>query len=99
MEFNKKEIRMQKPEEENPNLDFYLDRADPEAIRFDGFDYAIIGTDHKNLLVYDHERMVECCVVDDEMSVDEAIEYIDYNVIGINAGDGFTIIFSDEKIL
>ena len=43
--------------------------------------------------------MVECCVVDDGMSVDEAIEYIDYNVIGINAGDGFTIIFSDEKIL
>ena len=84
---------------QNPNLDYYLEIADPEAIRFDGLDYAIVGTDHNGLLVYDYDRMVECFMEDSDMTVEEAMEWIDYNVIGTMAGQGFTILYSQEHIL
>ena len=83
---------------ENPNLDFYLEQADPEAIRFDDLDYAIVGTDNNGLLVYDYDRMIECFIADSEMTFDEAVEWIDYNVLGVMAGKGFTILYSAESI-
>ena len=83
---------------ENPNLEYYLETADPYAIRFDGLDYAIIGTDDKGNLVYCYDRMIEC-FVEQGMDIDEAIEWIDYNVAGVNAGQGFTILFTSETIM
>lgn len=83
---------------DNPHLDLYLDTADPEAIRFDGLDYAILGTDHNGLLVYSYDRMIECFITDQDMTLDEAIEWIDYNVIGVMAGKGFTILYTEESI-
>ena len=83
----------------NPNLELYLEGVyGDEAIQFDGLDYAIVGTDHNGYLVYDHERMIQAFVVEDGMTRDEAIEWIDYNIVGINAGQGFTILYSDEQI-
>jgi hypothetical protein len=83
----------------NPNIDNYLDMAVPEAIRFEGLDCAIVGTDHNGLLVYDYERMIEIFVVDSGMTIEEAIEWIDYNVIGVDAGQGFTVLYTQELIL
>ena len=83
---------------ENPNLDLYLETADPEAIRFDDLDYAIVGTDNNGLLVYDYDRMIECFITDTEMTIDEAIEWIDYNVMGVMGGKGFTVLYSYESI-
>lgn len=85
--------------ERNPNIDNYLDMADPEAIRFEGLDYAIVGTDHNGFLVYDYDRMIETFVVNSEMTIEEAIEWIDYNVIGVQAGQGFTVLYTQELIL
>ena len=82
----------------NPNIDEYLDMADPEAIRFEGLDYAIVGTDHNGFLVYDYDRMIEQFVVDG-MTIEEAIEWIDYNVMGVQAGQGFTVLYTKELIL
>jgi hypothetical protein len=36
---------------------------------------------------------------DSDMTVEEAMEWIDYNVIGTMAGQGFTILYSQEHIL
>ena len=86
---------------ENPNkklLDLYLETADPEAIRFDDLDYAIVGTDNNGLLVYDYDRMIECFMTDSEMTFDEAVEWIDYNVMGVMGGQGFTVLYSNESI-
>ena len=82
----------------NINSDFNIDRADPEAIRFDGLDYAIIGTDHNGLLVYDFDRMIDIFTTEQGMTEDEAIEWIDYNVLGVMGGKGFTILYSNEFI-
>jgi hypothetical protein len=43
---------------DNPHIDLYLDGADPEAIRFDGLDYAVIGIDQNGLLVYSYDNVL-----------------------------------------
>jgi hypothetical protein len=83
---------------ENPNLELYLEGIyGEEAIQFEGLDYAIVGTTHEGYFVYDYDRMIEC-FVEDGMTLEDAIEWIDFNVIGINAGKGFVILYSNEQI-
>jgi hypothetical protein len=83
---------------ENPNLELYLEGIyGEEAIQFEGLDYAIVGTTHEGYFVYDYDRMIEC-FVEDGMTLEDAVEWIDFNVIGINAGKGFVILYSNEQI-
>jgi hypothetical protein len=61
---------------------------DVELLKADGFDDAVIGIELKNYrLVYDINKMIETLMVRDEMSEDEAIEYIEFNVIGAHIGE------------
>ena len=84
---------------DNPNLAYYEDLIHGEdAIQFDGLDYAIVGTSHDGYYVYDYDRMIQCFIADSDMNEDEAIEWIDYNVLGTNAGKGFIILYSNESI-
>ena len=85
--------------DENPNLGFYeeLIHAD-NAIQFDGLDYAIVGTSHDGYYVYDYDRMIECFMSDSHMNYEEAIEWIDFNVLGINGGTGFIVLYNREQI-
>jgi len=73
-------------------IEEYLNQADPKAIVFEGLDLAIVGIDQNGLLVYDHHKMVQI-FNSDGMTEDEAIEWIDYNVIGTMGGQGFTILY------
>lgn len=53
----------------------------------DGFDDAIIGVDAAGYrVVYDHDKMVKI-MVRGGMDHTEAVEYIDFNVIGAFVGD------------
>jgi hypothetical protein len=86
---------------DNPNLDYYEEMIHAEdAIQFDGLDYAIVGVSHTGY----YDRMIECFIADDEfnkgeaMTEEEAIEWIDYNVMGTNGGQGFIVIYSNEQI-
>lgn len=63
------------------------EQADPEAISWDGFDSAIIGTTQMGRLVYDINKMVNILVERDEMSPDEAFEYIDFNILNAYVGE------------
>jgi hypothetical protein len=67
--------------------DEIIDQADPEAIVWDGFDEAIIGRDNVGRLVYDIDLMVETLTRDDEMSEEEAMEFLDYNTLNTFVGD------------
>ena len=85
--------------DENPNLDYYEELIHAEdAIQFDGLDYAIVGTSHDGYYIYDYDRLIECFMSDQGMTYDEAVEWIDYNVLGTNGGTGFIIIYSLEEI-
>ena len=53
----------------------------------DGFDDAIIGVDDNNLkIVYDIVEVINI-LIREGMSVDEAIEYYEYNIAGAYVGE------------
>lgn len=45
------------------------------------YDDAFIGMSHDGRAVYDYDKMVECLMNEDNMSYEEAAEFIDYNTI------------------
>jgi hypothetical protein len=63
-----------------------------EAIKFDNCDDAIIGVDQRGYLVYDYSKLVEV-FKKQGMTTDEAVEWIDYNVLGVKP-DHYTIIYT-----
>jgi hypothetical protein len=57
------------------------EKADPDAHRLKGFEYAIIGVGINGAIVYDFDKIVTILVVRDKMEVIEAEEYIYTNII------------------
>jgi len=74
------------------DIERHLDCCDDEAIRFDRLDDAVVGTDQNGCLVYEYDIMIRL-FIEQGMTEGEAVEWIDYNVIGTNAGEGFTVLF------
>ncbi len=59
-----------------------------EAIVWDGFDDAIIGyTMNSDVAVYDVDKMVEILVNNDDMTQEDAWDYLGYNVFSTGVGD------------
>ena len=71
-------------------------------LKWDGFDNAIIGVGERNntdsMIVYDYDKMVKVLVTRDDMSYEEAEEYIDFNIIGAWIGDTTPIIVTKKNI-
>ena len=74
--------------EEILELDLFI--AD-EAIKFDGLDECIMGVDQRGFIVYSHDKMVDH-FQGDGMSIEEAFEYISFNVVGIKP-DNYTVVY------
>lgn len=55
----------------------------PEAVVFDDpeYDDAIIGITEEGSVVYDYDAMVESLMNQDQISREDAVEFIDYNTI------------------
>lgn len=70
-----------------------IEQSNDQAIRLGDLDDAIIGTDRNGLLVYDHSKMIDV-FTKQGMTADDANEWIDYNVMQINAGNGFTVVYT-----
>ena len=76
-----------------------------ETMLADGFDAAIIGLDTSNevfRVVYDKDKMIEILIESDDMSYEDAIEYLEYNVFNTYMGEGTPIYVhggSHERIL
>jgi hypothetical protein len=69
---------------------------DETFLKADGFDEAIIGLDEKSgRLIYSTTKCLEILVKDEEMTMEEAIEYFYYNVSGAYMGEQ-TPIFCTE---
>lgn len=78
----------------------YLEEVNPQALVADGFDKAMIGTafrDGNIVALYDLEKCTEVLIERDGMTFEEAIEYIDYNVLGSYMGMN-TPIFANIDI-
>ena len=69
-----------------------------ETMFVDGFDDAIIGLDTSGdvfRVIYDREKMIDILRDRDRMDLDEAIDYLEYNVWGAYVGEG-TPIYAHE---
>ncbi len=73
------------------------------ALSADGFDAAIVGTMERYgmepILAYDWDKCVTILMERDGMSYEDAIEYMDFNVIGAWVGDGtpcWIHVYEDE---
>jgi len=52
-----------------------------EFLKADGFDRAVIGIEPNSMvLVYDRQIMIDILITDEDMSEEDAIEYLEYNV-------------------
>ena len=60
-------------------------------LKADGFDNAIIGVarqfNQPEKLVYDYSKCVEILMCRDEMSKDDAVEFMEFNVVGAYVGE------------
>ena len=65
----------------------------PEALYPTGLEDAVIGMDHNsNCIILDHEKCIEIFMQDDEMTREDAMEHMDFNVTGAYVGE-YTPIF------
>ena len=74
--------------EEILEIDPYIN---DDAIKFEGLDKCIVGIDQRGFLVYSYNKIVDH-FKGDGMSIEEAMEYIDFNVLGIKP-DYYTVVY------
>ena len=70
-----------------------ISELNPKALKADGFDDAILGISTRigddNLIAYDYDKCIE--ILQKEMSYEEAVEYMEFNVVGSYVGEGTPI--------
>lgn len=73
----------------------YLLQIDDSALLIDGADAALLGfTNRMNsplLAVYDYNKLVDV-FVDDGMTYEDAVEWVDFNIVGAWLGEQTPII-------
>ena len=76
---------------------------DEEVILFDGMENAFIGVaerfaegGHRHFAVYSYRKMVEILCADGETEED-AIDYLEFNTVGLYAGPGTPAIMRDME--
>lgn len=74
----------------------YLESIGESTLLADGFDEALIGFSQRMnepmLAVYSYEKMVQVLMDNDDLSYDDAVEYVDFNVVGAWVGEQTPII-------
>jgi hypothetical protein len=79
-------------EGEKKPLSALLSELNPEALLADGFEAAFIGIGqqfNRHLAVYDYDACVQ--ILAQDMTEDEAIEYMEFNVVGAWVGENTPI--------
>jgi hypothetical protein len=71
------------------NLEEILEMyPEEEFLKADGFDDAIIGVEPSSMrLVYNMDAMLNILISDEEMTEEDALEHLDYNVYGAYVGE------------
>ena len=74
------------------NIDKIIDNLHESALILQGLDDCVLGHDDEGLLIYSYKKMYNH--FSEQMSSEEAIEWIDYNVMGVKPnGKGFIICY------
>lgn len=71
------------------------------AIILDGFDEAIIGLVEEfgngPRILYSRDKILEILQTRDEMSLEDALEFYDFNILGMFAGDQNPVMLYVQK--
>jgi hypothetical protein len=77
-------------------IDEALQEMGESALLMDGFDEAFIGFSQRInepiLAVYSYDKLINVCMERDGMEYEEAMEYVDFNVVGAWVGEQTPII-------
>lgn len=70
--------------------------ADNDALLADGFEEALIGHTHGSnvVAVYDYDACVQILMERDSMTIEDAVEWMEYNVVGSYVGDKTPVFIS-----
>ena len=65
------------------NRQLLVDFGYEDSIIFENpsYDAAIIGVSTDGQVIYDYNKMIGCLMDEDNMTYDEAVDFIDYNTI------------------
>lgn len=70
-----------------------ITEINPNALMADGFDDAILGITNRcgddSLIAYDYDKCVK--ILQKEMSYEDAVEYMEFNIVGSYVGEGTPI--------
>ena len=69
------------------------DNLADDALKLDGLNEAIIGISTQGYLVYCYDKIVDVIMNNGEMDRGEAIEFADYNVVGLDGNGNWTIVY------
>jgi hypothetical protein len=71
-------------------------RPDETFLKADGLDEAVIGVDENSgRLIYSITRCLEVLMMNQDMTMEDAVEYFDFNVIGAYMGEQTPIFCND----
>lgn len=72
----------------------------PEALFADGFDSAIVGIARRcgqpSLVAYSYSKGIECLMAQD-MSYEDAVEWMEFNVVGAWMGENTPVWIQDSS--
>ena len=90
VEAEEKGINIQDNLELNDFVVYALEFGEP-FMRLDGLDSSVVGLDANNKLVYSYSKMIDFFTK--EMSYDDAIEWINFNIISMESDKTFRILY------
>lgn len=95
----RKEWKHLPPVEIAPPMRRKLNEENPDAVLFDGLEKAIIGIGSQyskpTLAIYSASKIVKVLMKRDKMNFGEAIEFFDFNIADLWAGEHTPIIVDD----
>ena len=78
-------------------LDDLADQLDIHLLKIDGHDNAIVGLVDMfdgTCIAYDQEKILENLTERDGMTMEEAVEYFDFNIAGAYMGRGTPVFYT-----
>lgn len=64
-----------------------LTEYNPNAILWDNLNDAVIGISDNLCAVYDIDKIVECLQANDEMTEEDALDWLGYDILGVYVGE------------
>ena len=84
----------------NPTLEL-IEEYNPEALKADGFDDAILGIASRcgqnDLIAYDVNKIISILMERDGMDYEEAQEFFEFNIVGAYMGENTPIFITKPE--